>query len=114
MEYHGWIVLASSQDDWDDGDFERAFRQTGQLLNDLSAKEGHRAQITDGAIFPRMVHLGGYDVRSIDLPIRIIKSIAKVFDKAYGELASSDGTADAWNASHVKRQLLTNGELEEA
>lgn len=32
VEYYGWIALASSAEDWTDGDFEKSFSQVDSLL----------------------------------------------------------------------------------
>ena len=56
MEIHGWIVLANSANEWDDGDFADAFEQVAQLVADLPAEDGYEGVFADAAIFPRMVY----------------------------------------------------------
>jgi hypothetical protein len=39
IEYHGWIVLAKSSDDWDDGDFAEGFDQSqGMRRNGVKSR----------------------------------------------------------------------------
>ncbi len=53
MEYHGWVVLATSSSNWDDGDFEGAFDHIRQLLARLPVDEGHSGLLPDGSVLPR-------------------------------------------------------------
>lgn len=113
IEYHGWIVLATSQDDWDDGDFENAFCRVEGMLERLCPEEGHEALLADCAILPKVVYLKGVEVDSIDVVTNTLAEIGLVFDRAYGELAVLEETDrdECWSPSHIIRYLLVDGEL---
>jgi len=108
LEYHAWIVLATSDADWGDGDFKQAFDRVERLLAGLSPKEGHSAIMSGNEIYPRIVYLSACDVQSIGQPIEVMKAIAQVFDKAYGELVAGDVTEGDWIPSRTDRYVLTN------
>ncbi len=112
IEYHGWIVLATSSSSWDDGDFEQAFDQVRQLLAGLPEEEGHSALFPDDSVLPWTVYLKGYDVESVDVPVGIMTSIAKILDGSYGELTTGDADG-AWrcDSAHIRRYVLSNGRV---
>lgn len=116
IEYHGWIVLATSHENWDDGDLDQAYSQVGQLLARADPEEGHWALLTDARMLPRMVYLNCIDADSISIPADIIKGIAVVFDRAYGELVVFSGPSlDVWwTHSSVERYILAEGNLKRA
>jgi hypothetical protein len=111
LEYHAWIVLATSDADWGDGDFKQAFDLVEKLLAGLSPEEGHSAIISGNEIYPRIVYLSACDVPSIEHPVEVMKRIAQVFDKAYGELVAGDVTEGDWIPSRTDRYVLTNRQL---
>ncbi len=111
LEYHAWVVLATSDADWGDGDFKLAFDRVEKLLAGLSPQKGHIAIISGNEIYPRIVYLSACDVQSIEQPIEVMKRIAQVFDNAYGELVAGDVTEGDWIPSRADRYVLTKGHL---
>jgi hypothetical protein len=113
FEYHGWVALATSDLGWDDGDFERGFAKVQEIIARLTPAEGHYALFEETDLLPRMVHLNGCDVHSIERPEEVLKEIALVFNKAYGEIAvfQRGGMQDRWNESHVVRYVLSDGKI---
>ncbi|HOI54377.1 MAG TPA: hypothetical protein PLP01_03940 [Phycisphaerae bacterium] len=113
IEYHGWIALATSRDDWDDGDLQEAYSKVEQLLSQVNPEEGHWAVLTDSRMLPRMVYLNCTDTDSVTVPAALMKDIAAVFDKAYGELAAlSVPTVDVrWSPARVEHYVLAEGKF---
>lgn len=112
-EYHGWIALATSRDDWDDGDLEEAYSKVERLLSRLNPEGGHWALLTDSGMLPRMVYLNCFDADSVTVPEELMKEVAIVFDRAYGELAVFNApTPDAlWHPAGVRRYVLAEGKF---
>jgi hypothetical protein len=113
FEYHGWIALASSQKDWSDGDFERAFAGVAQVLDSLRPDKGHEALLPDCAVLPRVLYLKGSQVESLEHVFKVIEEVCALFDGAYGELAVL-GEVDrpaAREPSQVTRHIIANGAL---
>ena len=61
IEYHGWIVLATSQEDWSDGDFEKVYNRVTEVVKRLCADMGHEASLPDSDVMPRVLYLKGID-----------------------------------------------------
>ncbi len=113
VEYHGWIALATSREDWDDGDLAEAYERVRRVLPLLNPEEGHWAIMTDAAVLPRMVYLNGFDVDSLDAPKKLVKEIAAVFDRAYGEVGALEmpSLSAPWTPSSVDRYAVVDGKL---
>lgn len=106
VEYHGWVVLATSQDDWSDTDFEQSDRRVSDLLRDLSPENGHDPEMPESQILPQMVHLKGSGAESVVPVHQVLEQIGQIFDKAYGELVVFDDQGDQnrwWDFSAVNR-----------
>jgi len=108
IEYHAWIALATSHEEWDDGDLEQGYSQVEQMLARADAEEGHWGLLTDSSMLPRLVYLNCIDADSITNPLDLMADIAVVFDRAYGELAAFNApTLDVWwNPAGVERYVL--------
>jgi hypothetical protein len=114
IEYHGWIALATSRQDWSDGDFEDGFQQVAKALVQLRPDEGHEPLMEDCELLPRIVYLKGMGAKSLDLVFRVIETVGCTFDRAYGELSAMEHDLRApWNSSLVSRYLVINGALRE-
>ena len=108
-EYHGWVALATSHDNWADSDFEEADRRVIASLRQLEAEDGHEAVLPDGMLLPRVVYFKGRDVKSLDSMLRVLQEIATAFDRAYGEVAAFDNNGD--QDAHFDLALATRYRL---
>jgi hypothetical protein len=90
MEYHGWVVLATSQDEWSDGDFEEAVRQVEQVIRTLRPEDGHDPAMPEGELLPRVVYLKGIGVASENTALQVLRKIGEVMDRSYGEIVVFD------------------------
>jgi hypothetical protein len=86
IEYHGWVVLATSQDNWGDDDFENGYEGVVQAVERLRSDEGHEPLLPDCDVLPRVLYLKGSQVESLDLVFQAIEEVGALFDRAYGEL----------------------------
>ncbi len=113
IDYHGWIVLATSHDDWSDGDFENSCERVAQAIAALSPDAGHEPVLPGAELLPRVLYLKGSQVESIDIVLRVIEQVGALFDRAYGELAvfEEDGLCGWWDSSAVTRYLVVDGRL---
>jgi hypothetical protein len=114
IEYHGWIVLATSQDTWCDGDFEEAVRRVGTALKPLSPELGHDSVMPDAVVLPQMVYLKGSEADSLAPVLSVAREIGSIFDRAYGEILAFDDRGDQqrrWDFSHATRYRLAEGKL---
>jgi len=113
IEYHGWIALATSQDDWDDGDFENGYEAVMQALEHLYLAQGHEPLLPDCAVLPRVLYLKGSEVESLDLVFRVIEEVGAIFGRAYGELTVlEEGEPDGCRGPSVaSRYSLVDGRL---
>ena len=113
IEYHGWVVLATSQDDWTDDDFESGYDQVGQAAASLPRDAGHEAVLPGCEVLPRVLYLKGSQVDSLDPVLRAMEQVGALFDRAYGELTvfDEDGLSSRWDSSAVTRHFLTDGKL---
>jgi hypothetical protein len=113
IEYHGWVVLATSQDDWSDDAFESGYGQVAQAAASLPRDAGHEAVLPDCEVLPRVLYLKGNQVGSLDPVLRAMQQVGGLFDRAYGELAifEEDRLSSRWDSSVVTRYFLTDGKL---
>jgi hypothetical protein len=112
FEYHGWVALAASQEDWSDSDFEDAFQQVAKVLTQLRPDEGHEPLLADCDLLPRMLYLKGVEVKSLDVVFQVIETVGRLFDRAYGELSVIEGELSArWDSSTVVHYFLIRGTL---
>ena len=113
IEYHGWIVLATSQGDWSDDDFANGYERVAQAVERLCSDQGHEPLLPDCSVLPRVLYLKGSQVEEFDLVFQAIEEVGAVFDRAYGELTvlMEDGPDSRWSSSAVSRYFLVDGEL---
>jgi hypothetical protein len=114
IEYHGWIVLAASQEAWSDGDFEEAVRQARDVLEPLSRQLEHDPLMPDAVKLPQMVYLKGCEADSLAPVLNAAREIGSIFDRAYGEILAFDDRGDqrrCWDFSLATRYRLTEGKL---
>jgi len=113
IEYHGWVVLATSQDDWSDDDFENGYEGVAEVIERLCPDEGHEPLLPDCDVLPRVLYLKGSQVESLDLVFRAMEEVGALFDRAYGELTVlKEGDLDScWDSSVVRRCFLVDGKL---
>ena len=114
VEYHGWVALATSQDDWNDGDFEEGFHRVRELLRDLVVENGHEPLMPDGTLLPQMIYLKGSQAGSLAPVLHILQEITAVFDKSYGELAvfdDSGGQSHCFDSAIATRYRLVGGNV---
>jgi hypothetical protein len=112
IEYHGWIVLATSREDWDDGDFADAFDRVRRLLAAMSEESGQCGNMTEQTL-PMTVYLSGYGIESSDDAVRLLKSVSQIFDRSCGELAVYDLASGSWCPSRATRIVLSDGQVRE-
>ena len=108
LQYHGWIVLATSADDWDDGMWEEAIDKVRQLLVQLSPEKGHSGLVPPSDMGWQLVYLDGLTVDSIAPPLEVMTKIVKVCDASFGELVVLHGP-DA--PSVIERYRLADKKL---
>jgi hypothetical protein len=109
IEYHGWIVLASSRRDRADDDFERGFAQVDEYIKAFGEEAGHAMSITEAGGFMHTLSLQGY---TEDTPARLhqlMEFVGGVFDGAYGELLIQQGEGFDWR--EVRRYRLSEGRV---
>lgn len=114
IEYHGWIVLATSQEAWCDGDFDEAVRQVGEVLEPLNQELGHDPLMPDAVRLPQMVYLKGCEADSLASVLNAAREIGSIFDRAYGEILAFDDRGDqrsCWDFSLATRYRLAEGKL---
>ena len=113
IEYHGWVALATSQENWSDGDFEEACQQVSKVIRSLCPEQGHDPSMPDCQNVPQMVYLKGIAVESKAPVIRVLEQIGAVFDRAYGEIVIFKGNGDHqypdW--SRITRYRLDSGKV---
>lgn len=94
IEYHGWVALATSHDDWCNADFAEGFRRVRESLQRLVAENGHDPVMPDWRALPQMVYAKGNEAESAAPVLHVIQEVGAVFDKAYGELVVFDDKGD--------------------
>jgi hypothetical protein len=114
IDYHGWIVLATSKDDWCDNDFDESFRRVSEAIQTLNVEDGHDPVMPKWKLLPQMVYCKGSEVDSITPVLRVVQEIGLIFDRAYGELLVFDDLGDQnhrWDFSLATRYRLTDGKV---
>lgn len=113
IEYHGWVALATSCQDWSDGDFEESFARVRDAIQALAPEQGHDPVMPRSELLPQMLYFSGYEADSIAPVLDVIREIAAVFDRAYGELVACNQPASSvgWDFSFVTRYRLVGGQL---
>ena len=114
IEYHGWVALASSHQDWSYSDFDEGFCQVSSLLQRLSPEDGHDCIMPAGEVLPKVAYFKGADVASLAPVLDAVQEIVRIFDLAYGELVAFDNRGDQ-NASFAvalaDRYRLEHGQI---
>lgn len=113
IEYHGWVVLATSQEDWSDDDFESGYDQAAQAAASLPRDAGHEAVLPGCEVWPKVLYLKGSQVDSLDPALRAMEQVGVLFDRAYGELTAfdEDGLTSRWDCLALTRYCLIDGRL---
>jgi hypothetical protein len=113
IEYHGWVVLATSQGDWSDGDFDGGYGQVSKAIASLSHDAGHEPALPDCDVLPKVLYLKGFGVESLDPVFRVIEEVGSLFDRSYGEIAvwEEGCPSNRGGSPFVTRYFLTNGKL---
>lgn len=110
LEYHAWVVLATSASDWDDGEWDRACEKVNQLLARLRLEDGHRVQMSEASQCPTTVYLSGFDVGSVDLVKEVLPDIAIICNASYGELVVY-GWPGPQSLPSSERYIFTHGKI---
>jgi hypothetical protein len=114
IEYHGWVALATSHDDWCDSDLEEGFRRVEERLQRLVVENGHDPVMPAWRVLPRMVYFKGNEAESVAPVLHVRQEVAAVFDKAYGELVAfdnKDGQDIRFDLALADRYRLVDGEV---
>ena len=115
-EYHGWMVLAASQEDWSSKEFDDAFRRVRDLVEELNLEMGHDASMPAPNTFPQMVYFKGSDTEAIQPVFQTVHEIIRIFAKTYGEVVFFDDRDDRnrwWDFSAVIRYRVEDGRATE-
>jgi hypothetical protein len=86
FEYHAWIVLATSQINWSDEDFETGYEQVIKAIESLPLIDGHEPILPQSEVLPRILYLKGIHVKSLEPVFQTLRTVAAVFSRAYGEI----------------------------
>ena len=115
IEYHGWIALATSHDDWCNGDLADAFGRVEEALEQLRPEDGQEARMPDCDLLPKVVYLKGSEAESLDAVLRVLQETCTIFDRAYGELTvfRVEDPNDRWAFSRVTRYPVVDGRITE-
>jgi len=110
LEYHAWVVLATSVADRDDGEWDRAGDKVNQLLTRLRPEDGHRVQMSEASLCPTTVCISGFDVGSTELVKEVLLKMPAICDASYGELVVFSWPGPG-RLPDAERFVLTNGKL---
>jgi hypothetical protein len=109
IEYHGWIVLASSRDDWADDEFRRAFSEIDQYIKDFGLEGGHSMGVAEAAGYMHTLFFHGLTLDAPERLYQLMEFVSGVFDAAYGELVLAQGRRFDWTTA--RRYRLSEGRV---
>lgn len=109
IEYHGWIVLASSRDDWADDDFQRAFSEIDEYIKDFGLEGGHSMGVAEAGGYMHTLSFHGLTLDAPERLHQLMEFVSRVFDAAYGELMIAQGGRFDWPTA--RRYRLSEGRV---
>jgi hypothetical protein len=109
IEYHGWIVLASSHDEWADDDWGRALANVAERVSEFATENGHAVTVTEPTNSMQTLSLHGLTDEPPDRVLQLVEFIVSVLDSSYGEMIIAPAVRFDWSAA--RRYRLSNGKL---
>ncbi len=86
VEYHGWLVLFSSDSSWTDDEWGNVREVVTQMAKDLTEESGHSTHVGWPAGGGCVVSLNGWTAE-IEPVMERLASIFRIAPDSYGELA---------------------------
>ncbi len=103
IEYHGWIVLASSRDKWTDDDWDRAWSMIDEHIKTFEAEDGHAVAVTEPTNSMRTLSFHGLTKDAPDRLHQLMEFVAGILDSSYGELLISPSERFDWRTARRYR-----------
>ena len=102
-EYHGWIVLCSSDPDWSDDEWHSVHgRLAGELLL-LLPEDGHSVGFVEPANAMKTIFLHGYIESGIEAVTQLFLTAVDAAPDSYGELLVLNDEFQTFRTAHRYR-----------
>jgi hypothetical protein len=109
IEYHGWIVLASSRNEWADDDWDHAWSAIDDQIKGFGPEDGHAVTVTEPTNAMRTLSFHGLTEDAPERLLRLMEFVAGVLDASYGELIITPGAGFDWRTA--RRYRLSGGRV---